>query len=99
MSEQAQPAPDEDIRIFLARMVDTPDIAAKAAAILNEALIARKKVPEWCPNCKKRIFVEILDTKNALLALEMITNQGKGRPDVAQMVETDRVVFIREVHE
>ena len=88
---------DGDLRsrtdLILEKYVSDEDLRALVAASLE----SKKQARGWCPNCKKAVQVEINDAKAAVSALETLLNQAKGRPDVAQQAEDDRIVFDRVI--
>lgn len=77
----------------LEKLVDDETIRLVVAT----ALEAKKQARGWCPNCRKAVMVEIDDSKAAISAITELANQAKGRPDVANHEDQERIVFNRLV--
>lgn len=91
-----------DVRGLLDKALGESVDDAVLKEIIAAALEAKKK--PWaeitCKHCRKvgKYQVEINDAAAVMKALEIMMNQAKGRPDVAQQEESERIVFQRVVH-
>lgn len=94
--------PAADVRALLDRALGESINDVALREIIAASLEAKKK--PWaeitCKHCRKvgKYQVEINDVAAVVKALEVLMNQAKGRPDVAQQGEQDRIVFERVVY-
>lgn len=91
-----------DLRGRLDKILESvlDDELLREVVMMNLATTKKVWVDSDCKHCRKRqrFQVDVPDAKATASALELLANQAKGRPDVAQQEDQERIVFQRLVH-
>ena len=67
----------------------------KLLAMLDDAMVAVKKVSMRCEHCGRMTFVEVPNERAALAVAQYFTENGFGRPGVTDQSDQERIRFIR----
>lgn len=71
------------LRERIGRKLDAYMTDKQIQTLFDEVLRSTKNARGWCPNCKKAVYVEILDAKAVTGSLMDLANQSFGTPPKA----------------
>lgn len=88
----------DDLRKRLDKVLEEVVDDATLREAVSLAMQATKKAWGTCPKCAKQVQVDVSDAKAVVGALEILSNQAKGRPGVDEVGKGETIVFKRVIY-